>query len=59
MENEKPAIRTETKYQVNSCYFCNEFLDNDDFKVNLHKNRLTHLLRLAICLLDDFFSYFI
>lgn len=36
MENANQAIRTETKYKVTSCYFCNEFLDNNDFKVKIH-----------------------
>lgn len=35
MENTNQAIKTETKYEVTSCYFCNEFLDNNDFKVKL------------------------
>lgn len=30
----RPTIRTETKYNVVSCYFCNEFIDSSDFKVN-------------------------
>ena len=29
----RPTIRTETKYNVVSCYFCNEFIDSSDFKV--------------------------
>lgn len=35
MENANQAIRkqTQTKYEVTSCYFCSEFLDNIDFKV--------------------------
>ncbi|XP_031627898.1 TNF receptor-associated factor 5-like [Contarinia nasturtii] len=37
MESDKPQIRTETKYNVTSCYFCSEFLDNSDFKSHLDK----------------------
>lgn len=32
-EGGRPPIRTETKYNVVSCYFCNEFIDSSDFKV--------------------------
>ncbi|XP_055296703.1 TNF receptor-associated factor 5-like [Sitodiplosis mosellana] len=29
------SIRTETKYNVVSCHYCNEFIDNSDFKSHL------------------------
>lgn len=34
MENGNKAIKTEIKYEITSCYFCSEFLDNDNFKVS-------------------------
>lgn len=34
MENVNVPAKTEIKYKITSCYFCNEFLDNDNFKVN-------------------------
>lgn len=46
MEDTNQAIKTETKYEVTSCYFCNEFLDNNDFKVNLKKKNRTHKIKL-------------
>lgn len=31
---EKPKI-TQIKYKKTSCYFCNEWFDNGNFKVNI------------------------
>lgn len=33
--NEAVAATTQIKYNKTSCYFCNEWFDNDSFKVNI------------------------
>lgn len=33
MAKSEETIKTEIKYELTSCYYCSEFLDNDNFKV--------------------------
>lgn len=54
MENRnKPVSKTETKYQVTSCCFCNEIVDNDAFKVNqIYANDLDSFVFILVFFLE-------